>query len=89
MSARCSRGAADTRLHFCHVMKDRKRFLSSPFVTADFEAFTKAELVWCKIISDLLFAMAANCEAFEVHRVLGLCVMGWPTMVSNAFFECS
>ena len=76
VSARCSRGAADTRLHFCPIVKGRKRFLTSFFFTENFEAFTKAELVWCKITSDLLFAMAANCEAFEVHRVLGLCVMG-------------
>ncbi len=57
--ARCSRGAADTRLHFCPVVKRRKIFLTSPIVTEDFEAFTKAELVWCKTTSDLLFAMAA------------------------------
>ena len=75
VSARCSRGAADTRLHFYPVVKGRKRFLTSPFVTEHFEAFTKAEFVWCKTTSDLLFAMAANCEAFEFHRVLGFCVI--------------
>ena len=74
VSARCSRGAADTRLHFYPVVKGRKRFLTSFFFTENFEAFTKAELVWCKITSDLLFAMAANCEAFEIHRLLGFYV---------------
>ena len=76
VSARCSRGAAGTRLHFCPIVKGRKRFLTSSFVIENFEAFTKVELVWCRTTSDLLFAMAANCEAFEVHRVLGFCVMG-------------